>query len=90
MNTVEDIRKKINAIDFEILNLFEQRLSLMPDLLAYKTRHCLPIYDKERETSHLSELKAFSKFENTELAERLFVLIMNLCKERQEILEKKL
>ncbi len=46
---LDDIRKEINNIDNQMIELFRQRMNLSKNLAYYKASASLPIEDKERE-----------------------------------------
>ncbi len=46
---INDVRKQINDIDIEMLELFRKRMNLIESLSYYKTSVSAPIEDKERE-----------------------------------------
>ena len=49
MDNLEEIRKKIDAVDAQIAPLFEQRMELVREVTAYKTAHGLATCDPSRE-----------------------------------------
>lgn len=49
MQKLEDIRKKINAIDSQLAQLFEQRMEASREVAEYKMERGLSIYDPQRE-----------------------------------------
>ena len=49
MNTLEKARIEINQIDQEMARLFEARLAVVEDVLAYKQANGLAIFDPVRE-----------------------------------------
>ena len=49
MDNLEEIRKKIDAVDAQIAPLFEQRMQLVREVTAYKTAHGLATCDPSRE-----------------------------------------
>jgi chorismate mutase len=53
---LEQLRKKINKIDKEIIDLLSRRQSLMPAVGAYKKKHGLPIHQAAREKEVLASL----------------------------------
>ncbi|HHU52856.1 MAG TPA: bifunctional chorismate mutase/prephenate dehydratase [Clostridiaceae bacterium] len=48
-NDLKLSREKINQIDSQMADLFEQRMKLAEGIAAYKQEHGLQIYDRERE-----------------------------------------
>lgn len=49
MNLLEEARIKINQIDQQVAKLFEERMNVVNDVLAYKRENNLPIFDAARE-----------------------------------------
>ena len=49
MNRLEEIRKEINKIDEEMLKLFEKRMKIVEEVIAYKIENNIPILDTNRE-----------------------------------------
>ena len=49
MQTLKEIRTKINDIDKEMMDLFIKRMKLSKEVIEYKVKYNLPILDKERE-----------------------------------------
>ena len=48
---IKDARKQIDTIDAQLVNLFEQRLSIIKSIGKYKDEHHLPLIDEERDDS---------------------------------------
>ena len=53
MDNLEEIRKKIDAVDAQIAPLFEQRMELVREVTVYKTAHGLATCDPSREDAIL-------------------------------------
>ena len=51
-----DLRKRIDALDREIIDRLRQRAALMPDVRAAKVRDNRPLYDPDREQAKLDRL----------------------------------
>ncbi|MBO4446937.1 MAG: chorismate mutase, partial [Bacteroidales bacterium] len=49
MNELEASRLQINAVDKDLAALFEKRMRLVEQILAYKKQNGLPILDEARE-----------------------------------------
>ena len=49
MSLIDEARKKINAIDEEMVKLFEERMAAVLDVLKYKKEHNLAVFDSKRE-----------------------------------------
>ena len=61
MKTLEEARAAIDAVDQEIVRLFEKRMTLCRDVAQYKIAHHMPVLDRSREeivlASRMSMLK---------------------------------
>ena len=55
MENIKDCRTKINQIDKQMAELFEQRMEICEQVAEYKKQHGLPILDKDRENAILSQ-----------------------------------
>ncbi|MCI9121011.1 MAG: bifunctional chorismate mutase/prephenate dehydratase [Oscillibacter sp.] len=79
---LSDIRKKIDAVDDQLLALFLERMDLAEEVAAYKNEHRLPILNKERERAVLAKVT-----ENAGTRERyayhLFSTLFELARSRQ-------
>ena len=49
MDNLEEIRGRIDGVDAQMSSLFEQRMELVREIVAYKTAHGLAIVDPSRE-----------------------------------------
>ena len=61
MNELENLREKIDAIDKEMIALFEKRMDIVADIAAYKIKNNLPILNQTREDIVISKVKAIVK-----------------------------
>ena len=50
---LQEIRKQLDVIDREILELYEKRMKLCSDVAEYKISVGKPVYDGEREKQKL-------------------------------------
>lgn len=84
MKDLSEIRVEIDAIDEQIVALFEQRLELVTQVAEYKMAAGKPVLDRQRETDKLSRLSALAKggFSKKSIRE-LFEQIMSICRKRQ-------
>lgn len=57
---IAEVRKKIDQIDAQILELIKQRLALLPEVVAYKQKHNLAVFQKKREDVIFANLKRIS------------------------------
>ena len=49
MNTLQEAREKINAIDAQMADLFEERMRTVEDVIQYKKEHRMQVLDPTRE-----------------------------------------
>ncbi|MGN0777598.1 MAG: chorismate mutase [Aristaeellaceae bacterium] len=89
MRELQEIRAELDAVDRELVRLFEKRMSLSGEVARYKLAHGLPVLDAAREEQVLASRAAM--LDNPALAEdvrRLFGCIMGLSRAEQERLLK--
>lgn len=55
MSDLKEIRKEINNIDSQMLALFEKRMDCAAQVIDYKLKHSLPIFDAAREQEILAK-----------------------------------
>lgn len=53
MRSLEESRAALDAVDRELVRLFEQRMTIVRDVAAYKIAHGLPVLDRSREAQVL-------------------------------------
>ncbi len=84
MIDLQDSRDKIDQIDRQIVELFEERMSIAKDVAEYKLQTGKAIYDRERELQKLEQVKnlASSNF-NQHGVEELFSQIMSISRKLQ-------
>lgn len=56
MQSLEQLREKITAIDQQLIPLFKERFRLASEVARFKQAHHLPILQPERERAILSQL----------------------------------
>lgn len=77
-------REKIDAIDKEIVSLFEDRMQLAKEVAAYKIETGKPVLDKAREEEKLNALQALVNDEyNCYPVRELFTQIMSMSRKFQ-------
>lgn len=84
MKDLETCRKEIDAIDQQIIQLFEQRMNVAKDVVTYKMAHDMPIFQSVREQQVIE--KNINRIQNHELKDyaKLFVQdVMNISKSYQ-------
>ena len=79
---LSEIRKKIDAVDDQLLKLFLERMDLSDEVAAYKNEHRLPILNKERERSILAKVTEKAG-ERERYAYHLFSTLFELARSRQ-------
>lgn len=77
-------RQKIDEIDSQIVELFEQRMQAANDVAKYKMETGKKVFDKQREEEKLAKLTAMSHGEFNERAvKELFSQIMSISRKYQ-------
>lgn len=91
MNKLEEIRKDIDKIDEEIINLFEKRLNAIKEVIKYKIENNIPILDTNREAVMLEKnLNKISNEEYRKYYKDVLEGFLSASKKMQkDILEKK-
>lgn len=89
MDSLEKYRTKINSIDKQIAELFEERMNICKEIACYKKDNNLPIFDSAREQQVIQKN---SEYISDELLKQYYVdfqkSVMNISKEYQkEIIE---
>ena len=90
MNELENLREKIDAIDKEMIALFEKRMDIVADIAEYKIKNNLPILNQNREDIVISKVKAIVKNKDyTDSAIDFIKDIMEISKKfQQKIISK--
>lgn len=84
MIDLESFRDQIDAIDSEILQFFERRMTLTEKVADYKIKTGKQVFDKERELSKLEQLRGKSSNDfNAKGVQELFQQIMSISRKRQ-------
>ena len=90
MNELENLREKIDAIDKEMIALFEKRMDVVADIAAYKIKNNLPVLNQNREDIVVSKVKSTVKNKDyTDGAADLIKDIMEISKKFQQKLISK-
>lgn len=81
---LQECRKKLDEIDREIVNLFEERMTVCGDVAEYKINTGKPVYDGEREKQKIAAVRelAHSDF-NKESVQALFTQLMAMSRRYQ-------
>ena len=80
---LEDIRKEIDGIDRELMQLFFRRMEVVKDVANYKIANGLPVLDKKREEKKLNDLIAGVPKEMTQYAHTLMDMLFQLSRNYQ-------
>lgn len=75
-----EIRKNIDVIDTQLLELFKQRMTLTGDVARYKAANNMVVFQGDREKAIIDRVKANSPEHLKESAAFLFVNIMDISK----------
>ena len=91
MNKLEECRLKIDAIDNEIIHLYEERMKAVKDIAEYKIENGLEILDSSREKTMLeNNLLKISNVELKKYYHHVLTGFLDASKEMQkEIIAKK-
>ena len=87
---LKELRKEIDAVDAEIVKLFEKRMEISERMAAYKQKEGLPVQDKAREKEKIRQVQdlTHTPFNREHIAE-LYTLLISLSRKRQEERVKK-
>ncbi|MBF1185634.1 MAG: chorismate mutase [[Eubacterium] sulci] len=80
MIELKKCRDKIDALDRELLRLFEERMHIVKDVAYIKKANGIGICDSSREAELISAIKAMSEDGLSEYDKALFEKIMELSK----------
>ena len=90
MNELENLREKIDAIDKEMIALFEKRMDIVADIATYKIKNNLPVLNQNREDIVVSKVKSTVKNKDyADSAADLIKDIMEISKKFQQKLISK-
>lgn len=85
MKDLVEIRKELDAVDAQLVALFEKRMLLARDVAAYKIANDLPVLDASREDAVLDSRAAMLRDAHFAPALRsLYQEIMRLSREEQQ------
>jgi monofunctional chorismate mutase len=83
--TIDQLRNKIDAIDAEIIKLFESRMKIVKDIGELKKNNQLSVIDQNREDQ--VKAKVVSRLQNKALEAyvlQLFETLMSVSKDYQQ------
>lgn len=80
---LDELRNKIDNIDKEIVQLFNERMSVSVEVAEYKRQNNKPVFDRERERMLLNKVEALSEDSFGNYTRKLYCTIMELSKTHQ-------
>ncbi|MFA9377505.1 MAG: prephenate dehydratase [Lachnotalea sp.] len=84
MIDLQELRKEIDSIDTQLVELYEQRMKISEAVAEYKISTDKPVFDKAREDDKLASVKALANSEFTKHGvEELFSQIMAMSRKLQ-------
>lgn len=85
MRQLDEIRKDIDTIDQQIMELFEKRMELTTQVAEYKIANGKQVFDQKREEEKLNALAALTHSEeNARGIRTLFETVMAISREQQQ------
>lgn len=87
---MDDLRKRINVIDLEILQKLRERMFIVEKIGIFKKENNIEVLDSSREESLLNflkncNIKVFIEKKNEEFITDLWNVIMKYSKEMQKV-----
>ena len=76
MKSLNELRKNIDEIDREIIELFEKRMDVAREIGRYKKQHDLPVFDPEREKKLIEKNSNYVQNPNYRESYRHLLLLM--------------
>ena len=75
---LEEVRRRINYVDEDIIDLIANRLNLVPALIEFKSKNAMPVYQPEREQQLREKYERLAEKYNIspELIQKIFNLII--------------
>lgn len=87
---INELRMKIDKIDSELVDLFQQRMDVAKDIAQYKKDNSLPVLDVVREREKLASVSELGKDEMKDYIRVLYSLMFELSRSYQgSLLERK-
>lgn len=85
MRELAELRRELDALDQELVALFERRMGIALEVAAYKRAHGLSVLDAKREAQVIASRSAMLHDPTLAPAvETLFETVMRLSREAQE------
>lgn len=87
---LKELRKEIDAVDRQIVELFEKRMEISERIAACKQEKGMQVRDEEREKEKIRQVQKLTHTDfNRQHIEELYTLLMSLSRKLQEELNKK-
>lgn len=87
---LNELRKEIDAVDRQIVALFEKRMEISERIAEYKKNAGIPVQDKAREAEKIRQVQSMTHTAfNRQHIEELYTLLISLSRKLQEELTKK-
>ena len=83
INDINDIRKEIDEIDKELVDLYIRRMNCSARVAEYKREHGMPVLDASRERALLNKISELSGSEFEEYTRTLYSTILDLSRSYQ-------
>ena len=83
INDINDIRKEIDEIDKELVDLYIRRMNCSARVAEYKREHNMPVLDASRERALLNKISELSGSEFEEYTRTLYSTILDLSRSYQ-------
>ena len=85
MKDLKITRKKIDDIDEQLIKLFEERMTLVKDVIEYKIKNDMAIYDNNREKAIIEKnRKLLQNDEFINYLDDFTISLMRISKNMQE------
>ena len=83
MADLDELRKQIDTVDRQIIDLFNERIAISRKIGNAKRLTGKEVYDPAREVEKISKLCRYADYESKPYVEELYLQIMNLSKKHQ-------
>lgn len=83
INDINDIRKEIDEIDKQLVELYIRRMNCSAEVAEYKREHNMPVLDASRERALLNKISELSGSEFEEYTRTLYSTILDLSRSYQ-------
>ena len=81
---LRELRERIDAVDCEMVRLFEARMAICEEVAALKAKTDRKVYDREREAQKLQKVRALAHGEfNKKGVDELYRQLMGMSRRRQ-------